>query len=144
MLFKLYNTTDEDFFGTILSVQDLTHLILNTLQELLTIGQEHTVKNTHTTNVPENVNKSLAFLLELEVLLGLETPKDYQQERMQYQVGRLSEQMLMASEEQQSDEEKILQKIQEWYALEKIGGDVGVMIQERFLPIQTWLENQLK
>jgi hypothetical protein len=62
---------------------------------------------------------------------------------MQYQVGRLSEKMLMASEEQQSNDEQALQKIQQWYVLEKVGGDVGMMMQERFLPIQTWLESQV-
>ncbi|HHL18647.1 MAG TPA: DUF349 domain-containing protein [Thiothrix sp.] len=114
------------------------------LTELLAVGMKYAEKSINpNTDTPMNIAQSLALLLELEILLGLETPKDYQQERMQYQVGRLSEKMLMASEEQQSNEEQALQKIQQWYALEKVAGDTGVMMRERFLPIQTWLENQV-
>jgi len=118
------------------------------LTQLLAVGKEYTEKSINTatdasTGSSMHMSQSLALLLELEILLGLDTPKDYQQERMQYQVGRLSEQMLMASEEQQSDEGQALQKIRQWYALEKLGGDVGKMMQERFAPIQAWLENQL-
>jgi hypothetical protein len=114
------------------------------LTQLLAVGMEYAEKGINTgADTPINTDQSLALLLELEILLGLETPKDYQQERMQYQVGRLSEQMLMASEEQQSNEEQALQKIQQWYTLEKAVGDAGVMMQERFLPIQAWLENQM-
>ena len=89
-------------------------------------------------------DNALALLLEIEILLGLETPSDYQQQRMQYQVGRLSEQMLMASAEQHSNEEKALKKIQQWYLLAKPIEDkdnpMNAMIEERFMPIQTWLE----
>lgn len=113
------------------------------LTQLLALGKESLEKNIKTSIHTADTEQALNLLLELEILLGLETPKDYQQERMQYQVGRLSEKMLTVAKEQHSDEEQALQKIQQWYSLATIDGDVGLMMQERFSPIQTWLENEI-
>ena len=88
----------------------------------------------------ENSEQAQRFMLEIEVLLGLETAETYKQERMQYQVERLSEQMSAASEMSESNEQQALQKIQDWYLVGAVKDGDKPKINERFIQIQKWLE----
>ncbi len=91
----------------------------------------------------DNTGESQRLLLELEILLALDTPEAYQQERMKFQVERLSEQMSTASEMHQSEEDKALQKIQDWYLVGAVRDDQQITINKRFEKVEVWLKSKL-
>ncbi len=91
----------------------------------------------------ENTAQSQRLMLEIEILLDLETHEDYKQARMQYQVERLSEQMLTTSDMHQSNEEQALGKIQDWYLVGAVADDQQAVVHQRFESIEAWLKTKV-
>ena len=90
------------------------HLVeLNTLAE-----QSISKKQAETTADAQIANRTTGeFLcLQLEILLGLETPADFQQARLKYQVAQLSETMRSRKEAHQPADHA-LPLLKQWYAL---------------------------
>lgn len=88
----------------------------------------------------KNAEQLLALILELEILLELETPQAYQQDRMKFQISRLSEQMLSSNSAQQSNQTAALQKIQECYLIGSITNNLREELDKRFQQIEGWLQ----
>ncbi|MEE9352785.1 MAG: DUF349 domain-containing protein [Thiotrichaceae bacterium] len=91
----------------------------------------------------KNTEQSQRLMLEIEILLDLETPEDHKHARMQYQVERLSEQMLTASDTHQSNEKQALRKIQDWYLVGAVADDQQAAVHKRFESIEAWLKTKV-
>ena len=90
----------------------------------------------------KNAKKLLDLTLEIETLLELATPEKYQQDRMKYQVSRLSEQML-STNTTQSNSSVALQKIQDWYLICHVESNLRDELNERFMPVEDWLQEKI-
>jgi len=89
-----------------------------------------------------NTEQLSKLTLEIEILLDLETPEEYRQERMKLQVERLSEQMLAATQSQESSRNIALQKVQDWYLTPATLLEHQAKLNQRFLQVEKWLETQ--
>ena len=86
----------------------------------------------------ENEKKLQQLMLEIETLLEIPSPEAYQQERMKYQVSRLSKQMLGTMTEQENLEQAY-KKIQQCYLICDISPEFTKQQQSRFQAIEAWL-----
>lgn len=89
------------------------------MAELDALAQQSTLNKQAETNADEQIaNRSTGELLclQLEILLGLETPAEFQHARMKYQVSQLSEAML-GRKENQNPATRALPLLKQWYAL---------------------------
>ena len=86
----------------------------------------------------ENEKKLQQLTLEIETLLEIPSPEAYQQERMEYQVSRLSKQMLGTMTEQENLEQAY-KKIQQCYLICDISPEFTKQQQSRFQAIEAWL-----
>lgn len=76
--------------------------------------------------------------LQLEILLNLETPADFRQARMEYQVAQLSE--AMSSRENNGDTfTQALQLLEQWYLLAAMPAEAHTAQQERITVIRNKL-----
>jgi hypothetical protein len=91
-----------------------------------------------------SVDSLFKRILDIEILLVLPTPADYQAARMQRQIEQLSEQMLKASDSTQARQTIALEKIQDFYLLLLNDIENQSLIKERFSIIENWIENSLE
>ena len=87
--------------------------------ELETLAQQSTLNKQADAPADEQIaNRTTGELLclQLEILLGLETPADFQQARLKYQVAQLSETMRSRKEDYQPSAHA-LPVLKQWYAL---------------------------
>ncbi len=96
----------------------------------------------HTTTV--STETLFEHILDIEILLKLPTPPDYQAARMQRQIEQLSEQMLKVSDSTEAQQNIALEKIQDFYLLMLNNIENHSLIEKRFSTIEDWIENSLK
>ena len=84
------------------------------------------------------------LVLDIEILLGLPSPSDYQAARMKRQVERLSEQMLKASETEANKQRLAVKQISTYYL--HLANDIENQksTEVRFSQIEAWIKTSLE
>ncbi|MEN8165863.1 MAG: DUF349 domain-containing protein [Pseudomonadota bacterium] len=82
--------------------------------------------------LPENLARRLELCLQLEVANGVESPAEYAEERMQYQVSRLSDALHQKFEEEQTQEDQLRDLQIAWFQAGPVQRDAQQGLERRF------------
>jgi hypothetical protein len=82
--------------------------------------------------LPENLARRLQLCLQLEVAAGVESPAEYAEKRMQYQVSRLSDALHQKFEEEQTQQEQLRELQIAWLQAGPVQRDLQQGLERRF------------
>jgi len=96
------------------------------------LGGDDQARQTLLDGVPKNLEKRLELCLQIEIAAGIDSPAEFTQARMQFQVSRLADAMHQKLEEPRSRENRLQHLQMEWYQAGPVPMETQGGLEARF------------
>jgi hypothetical protein len=96
------------------------------------LGGDDKARQTLLAGVPKNLEKRLELCLQLEITAGIDSPAEFAEARMQYQVSRLADAMHHKREEPGVGQDRLLQLQMTWYQTGPVPREMQGGLEARF------------